>query len=275
MKFRMIYTFFALFMGSYLFYSASGGAGLVQMADRTGSPVAQGFCGTCHSANAFNSSLTITVLDGMNTVTSYEPGVTYTVQVNISDDGNASVYGFQAVALDAADNSSGDFGAAPAGLQTVMVAGRDYIEHNSPSNSGSFEFNWTAPAAATGDVTLYASGNAANGNGSTGGDGASTGSLTLTETVSSLFEVKTLPVSLDIFPNPVQDILNLSIESDIRGTFDLNVFNLKGQLLQQEVVQLSVTNSYQQVNVDNLPKGNYILQLTDEDKMITKKMIKL
>lgn len=273
----MIYTFFALAMGSYLFFSASSGPAVVQGADRTGSPIAAGFCGNngCHASGTFGAGLTITVSDGTNTVTTYQPGETYTVAVSISDDGNASGYGFQAVALDGSNNNTGDFGTAPAGLHTAMVAGRNYIEHDATAGSGDFEFSWTAPAAGSGDVTLYAAGIAANGTGSSSGDGAAMGNVMLTEMVSGLFSVETLPVALDIFPNPVQETLNLAIKSDVNGTFDLNIFNIKGQLVQQNVIQLSVTNSYQQLNVDNLPKGNYFLQLTDGAKMVSKKMIKL
>lgn len=273
----MLYTFFALAMGSYLFYSASAGPGLVQGADRTGSPIAAGFCGNngCHASGAFGAGLTISVSDGTNTVTSYQSGVTYTVQVNITDNGNASTYGYQAVALDAANNNTGDFGSAPAGQQVSVVAGRSYIEHSTPSDNGSFEFSWTAPAAGTGDVTLYAGGLAADGGGSSAGDGSALGNVMLTEMVSDIFQVERLPVSLDIYPNPVQNQLHLSMQSDISGSFDLNIYDLKGQLLQQEVISLSATTQQEQIDVNDLPKGNYLLQLTDGVKMVTKKMIKL
>lgn len=274
----MLYTFFALAMGSYLFYSSSAGPASVQVQDRTGSPIAAGFCGNngCHASGAFGAGLTISVTDGTNTVTSYQPEVTYTVRVNVTDDGNASTYGYQAVALDAGNNNAGSMGFPNAGQQLVTLAsGIEYMEHSTPSNSGSFEFSWTAPAAGTGDVTLYSGGIAADGGGSSAGDGSALGNVMLTEMVSDIFQVEQLPVSLDIYPNPVQDQLNLSIQSDISGSFDLNIYDLKGQLLQQEVISLSATTQQQNIQVNDLPKGNYLLQLTDGVKMATKKMIKL
>ena len=61
---------------------------------------------------------------------------------------------------------------------TGGMAGRTYIEHGAigratgVGSSGGFtwQFNWTAPSSNEGDVTFYGVFNAANGDGSNGGD---------------------------------------------------------------------------------------------------------
>ena len=53
------------------------------------------------------------------------------------------------------------------------------------SNGASFQFDWTPPATNAGLVTLYAAGNAANGNGSPTGDQIYTTSVQLTPVVAA------------------------------------------------------------------------------------------
>jgi uncharacterized protein (TIGR03437 family) len=48
------------------------------------------------------------------------------------------------------------------------------------SSPGTFEFNWTPPAEATGEITVYVAANAANGNGQNSGDTIYTSNLKLT-----------------------------------------------------------------------------------------------
>ncbi len=46
----------------------------------------------------------------------------------------------------------------------------EYIEHTTPSNTGTWTFTWTPPASASGPVRFYLAGNAVNGNSSSDGD---------------------------------------------------------------------------------------------------------
>jgi uncharacterized protein (TIGR03437 family) len=56
----------------------------------------------------------------------------------------------------------------------------EYVQQGSASSNPSFTFEWTPPAGATGNMIIYAAGNAANGNGSNSGDRIYTANLTLT-----------------------------------------------------------------------------------------------
>ncbi|MEM9923996.1 MAG: choice-of-anchor V domain-containing protein, partial [Cyanobacteria bacterium P01_D01_bin.50] len=138
--------------------------------------------------------------NGGANVTEYVPGRTYFATVTVSAPmGNPAGYGFQAVFLD--DPASG----IPQGVGNAVIpmtedsarigmnAGRQYIEHRFRTPSGSWNFEWTAPAAGTGDVKLYSVGNAVNGANGSGGDSGSSMStvITLTE--------QTLPVELAAF----------------------------------------------------------------------------
>jgi uncharacterized protein (TIGR03437 family) len=120
------------------------------------------------------------------------------IQVQVSDPAQRR-WGFELtarVASDAANAQAGDLSSADSNSQVVCANGRlkpcasaavlQFITHTlsgtrlGTSNSASFEFDWTPPSADVGNITLYAAGNAANGNNQNTGDHIYTTSLDLT-----------------------------------------------------------------------------------------------
>ncbi|WP_314242288.1 CotH kinase family protein [Empedobacter tilapiae] len=89
--------------------------------------------------------------------------------------------------------------------------------------------------------------------------------------VKAIFE-KTLGIGdLDkvdfiIYPNPVQEILNIASSS--KSKIEYKISNIIGQ-----IVEHNSTNN-QQIDVSKLKHGVYIIQLTQDNKRITKKFIK-
>jgi len=275
MKFKTLYFFLASVFIYFVFISSSSGPGVVQGRDRSGSPVASSTCAACHSAGAFSPSLEITLLNGADTVTMYEPGETYTIRfVNTASD-NPAGYGVQAVALDANDNSTGTFGTPSDGTQITAVDGRDYFEHSSISSENMFEIEWTAPAAETGDVGIYAASIAANDNGSTGGDGTAAKSLVISEAITSSVNDQTLALDMVVMPNPVASQLNLRVTADKTHLTNLSLYNIAGQLVQENQLNLTSGSNNFNFDVNHLPKGQYFLQLHEDGKVATKKIVKL
>ena len=86
----------------------------------------------------------------------------------------------QATAVDAMGDNAGTFSNPSNNTQLEEVQGRHIFEHNSASTNNTFSVDWTAPAMG-GDVTIYASGLAAGGSGSSGGDQYAGAVLTLPE----------------------------------------------------------------------------------------------
>ena len=70
-------------------------------------------------------------------------------------------------------------------------------------------------------------------------------------------------ISFSIYPNPVQDILNLESQQPIER---VKIYNLQGQLIMEKY-----TNS---IDVSNLTTGLYFVQVTVNGKTITKKFLK-
>ena len=69
--------------------------------------------------------------------------------------------------------------------------------------------------------------------------------------------------ALNIFPNPVKDVLNFS-DKDVKTA---TVYSLLGQ----KVLENTITN---QLNVASLTKGIYLMQIKNESGVISKKFIK-
>lgn len=137
-------------------------------------------CTACHSGSLPNTgggSVSITGLPA-----NYRPGQTVPLTVTVNDT-NATIYGFQLVAIDRNGINAGTLAVTPANPQPIQIitgsvngGDRNYIEHTvngvTPTVFGlkSWTFNWTAPADRIGKLEFFAAGNGANSDSSTGGD---------------------------------------------------------------------------------------------------------
>lgn len=133
-------------------------------AGKTGSSVSG--CAGCHTGGSGTTTLALTP-----SKTTVAPGETITVTLAVT---NSSM-------SHAGLNVSGSSGTMTAGTNTVK-SGTE-ITHSSKtamtSGTVTFNFSWTAPSA-EGAITLYAAGNAVNGNGAKSGDLATTTTTSIT-----------------------------------------------------------------------------------------------
>ncbi len=137
-------------------------------------------CTACHTGTALNGGggAVKIILPDANT---YTPGVKQHIKVEVSDPAQKR-WGFQLtsrLASDLANGQAGDLVSTDNFTQVICNDGRpkpcaspttvQFIEHtidgtrNGTPNSAAFEFDWTPPATDVGKITLYAAGNAANG----------------------------------------------------------------------------------------------------------------
>lgn len=134
-------------------------------------------CTQCHggSPNTGGGNATLMGLPQQG----YVPGTRYNLTVTISQTGR-SRWGFQLTALTEAGASAGTFETADANTQRISgnIGGntRNYIQHTTTGtqrgqqNSATFNFSWTAPTSAVGNITFFLAANAANNNGASSGD---------------------------------------------------------------------------------------------------------
>ncbi len=82
--------------------------------------------------------------------------------------------------------------------------------------------------------------------------------LEFTSVITSINDIA--DEDLEIFPNPVSDVLNIKSKD---GTIDqVNVFNMQGNL----VLSATVTGNEEQINMSGLKEGSYIIELKGENK---------
>jgi hypothetical protein len=91
--------------------------------------------------------------------------------------------------------------------------------------------------------------------------------------ISSVSDPITNQVALNVFPNPTQDWVKVKLEGSISETANVQILNAKGQLIEQlsnQVIGVEGT----ELNVSNLPKGNYYLKVVGEKVNGTASFIK-
>ena len=155
-------------------------------------------CTACHTTSALNSG-TGSVKIVLQSGALYIPGVRQRVTVQVEDPDQRR-WGFEfsaRLSSDAANKSAGDLSSVDNLTQVICedngpkpcATAVSFITHTSAGSrnglrgGASFQFDWTPPAADAGPVTFYVAGNAANGDGSPGGDLIYTSSVQLTPAI--------------------------------------------------------------------------------------------
>ena len=156
----------------------------------TGAPADGGStCSSCHGPlNTGGGSVKVNF-----PASAYTPGTKYHLQVVITD-AAAKRWGFELGSWAASNggvNQTGTLASSDTTTHVITSGAEQYITHTSSGTRNgtkgpvTFEFDWTAPAAGTGDVIFYVAANAANGNGiNDQGDNIYSTSLRVTEAVA-------------------------------------------------------------------------------------------
>lgn len=131
----------------------------------------------CHAANA-GATNTLTIAGNP---TSYTPGQTYSITVSAT---GGLRYGFEIACVRVTSGANAGTFVAIAGTEIAngTVSGNSiaFLKQNAVSSSGTWTFNWTAPATDVGNLTFYLATLSANNNNSASGDKTQTRTLTLT-----------------------------------------------------------------------------------------------
>ena len=89
--------------------------------------------------------------------------------------------------------------------------------------------------------------------------------IALDSLAASLQEQPLAPLHLDVFPNPVSEILSLSWGEP--ASLDAKVFNMQGAL----IASYAVSGVRAELNVSSLPRGLYVLVLGHHNTRFLKK----
>ena len=246
----------------------------------TGAPSAGGgqetVCATCHSGGSFGSPRLEARFAGMDGLR-YVPGQTYSVTVSVRpEQGTPAAYGFQAQFLDASTpilQAAGLLSDPDAATQIATLDnGRSYAEHNGPNADSLFTFAWTAPAAGTGPVTLYLTGNLVNrAEGERGDNGSSAPyMLTLTEgaATTSLTDAGAAGRLL-VTPNPTTGPVELQIGSAAAGNYTLRIIDASGRIVSSTDHRLAGGTPTLPADLTGLPAGLYYAHVSGPELRLT------
>lgn len=166
-----------LLITTQLAFTYSGSAPPAGMTNAPG----ESNCTSCHASFPLTTSGTLwtgMTLTSTVALTSLQPNTTYPLTLTFSDPSNDK-YGFEMVALastaTASSFSVGNMAATGVETEVNVQSGRQYMSHSAmgtsaPTNTKSWTFNYTTPAAFTGGINFFVVVNSTDNDGSNSGD---------------------------------------------------------------------------------------------------------
>ena len=240
---------------SLLLISNSGG----RDGFNTGSPGEFGnTCTQCHNSNNQDYGAQLSITTDLPQ-TGYDLNTDYTVTVNISS--SATRHGFLINAERLSDNN--DVGTFSAGNNSQTLDSYHVTHINSGSTS--WTFTWTSPATKEGEIKFYAAAVAGKGNGKKNDQVVTATSETIT--VLSAGQIDAAKVQ--IFPNPVEDFLEVSITNDLQGA-SYTLFDLNGKKIQSNTLE-GIRNI---LDLSRLNTNTYLLVINKDNKKLSRQIIK-
>jgi hypothetical protein len=284
---RVLQTLFALFVLAAFTLNFSGGPAAGGLA-LTGSPLDEKLsngnprtCQACHSSGSFNPTLKIETLNegGTVAVRNYVPGTTYTLRLTISASGTPAGYGFQMLDLQKKDNVNVKgfkaAGTQASGIQVSTLSGREYAEHSQRLTTSTIDVKWKAPATNVGPIVFYAVGNAVNGVGGSAGDnGTAAVSLQFNDPISASVNELAQNVKMELTPNPVTEGVSLILKSEKSRLLRVQVTDIAGRVVTTDSWQIAAGDNQKTIDLSRLAKGAYMVQLIENQDIISKKIFK-
>lgn len=241
LPFATIVILLTAFSGNVVHYPNGAPAGY------TGSPGDGQNCTACHNGTASTVQNWITSdVDPSG----YLPGQTYTITVTVSGSG---AKGFEVSPQDAAGNF---YGTLILGTGTEFAGGNsDYITHSGSSNSNPkiWTFQWVAPDAGSGPVTMY-------GAFAVGKSITKLSTLVIPENIGTGLTEKPAASPVSVYPSPANNDLNVGFnlekEADVKLSLVNTATGVKNVLGQQHI---SMGNQTAKVDCSSFADGIYIL----------------
>ncbi|MBK9270199.1 MAG: T9SS type A sorting domain-containing protein [Saprospiraceae bacterium] len=266
---KSIYLILGITFVGLCFLSNRAGRASSQNLGSTGAPKEQTVCKSCHNG-PIDVSVSIHLLDGMDTVNTWEPGRNYTVRVAVHHTGGTvpKAYGFQLTAINAPLNSDGpsiqSISPLSANVKLGTAQGRLYAEHNDRSTTPVFEVSWTAPESGFGPVSFYTAANGVNSDNNLTGDGSAKVAAQWNEKMSSNSNKLSLNRSISLYPNPASEASFVKDEAGL--VHRIVIRDLLGKLLKSEILDVGKKS----ILISDLQDGVYMVQFFAKDSQLIK-----
>jgi len=212
----------------------------------------------------------------------YVPGEAFEFIVRVEEEGR-EVFGFQ-VAVKAV-NDSIDFYDHVGTLErvdttTTRLVTENYITHTQDGIAqNEWTVRWVAPANEVRSVTIYAAGNAANGNGESDGDHIYTTNWTLASSIKTTVEQEPTPKAFTLaraYPNPFRTSTTIGYELRQAAPVTLSVYDALGRRVRLLELGRQAAGSHQvRLDADGLAAGLYLYELRTPDARESRPMMVL
>lgn len=249
--------------------------------NKTGSRGVTAGCATCHGGTATAGVTIAFELDSAGTpVTRYKPGMLYTLKMTGTNTTANSLpkFGTQLSVVSGSGSSSvnaGTFSSLPTGTSTITSSTIKILQHNtklSPATGTGatgttyvVSVGWTAPAAGTGTVTAYGVINAVDNNGGDNtADKWNNATASFTELPNTIGVASVSAAELNIYPNPVVNMLNIGAY-----TGSVIVYDINGKIVTTAVVNNNIT-----IDASSWTAGMYLVVLNNGERTITRTIVK-
>ncbi|MEO6302634.1 MAG: choice-of-anchor V domain-containing protein [Bacteroidia bacterium] len=239
----------------------------------TGSPGDGGSCTGCHGGSATLVNLITSDIPASG----YIPGTTYNIIATISHT-SFNKFGFEISPQNATGQLRGTLIATDI-AKTQLIGGGKWITHTGSgtagtANSATWNFQWKAPSAGSGSLTIYGGFVKANSNNNSSGDAVFVSKLPVQEDLSvGLKENKQIVSEFSMYPSPCVDELNISFSNKEFQKVNVIVRLLDGKVVMDN--DFTDNKSDLKLNVSELAKGIYMVSITADGKIQSKKLIKL
>jgi hypothetical protein len=258
-----------VFTGTTAFIISSGG-----ITGRTGSP-GESTCSGCHGGGSGTTNVSLSASPSF-TANQFIPGQTYTLGITVSNN-SFSKFGFNAEILNSSNTNAGNITSGLSGVQVVNTTRKNVTQTTPKTGTGSatFQFVWVAPLSGT--ATVYASGNAVDGTGGTGGDTPSNSLFVLTANSGAGINENVLSgiSGVNVYPNPIRSEFRISYNLMENGRVRTALYDIRGQEI-AEIANEEQAAGAQVLNAQlpsDLAKGVYFVKLSLDEKQQIQRMI--
>lgn len=236
------------------------------IAGRTGG-AGESSCSSCHGSAAAGG---LVVMTSDIPAAGYTPGTTYHMTATVTYSGR-SCFGIDVIGVNSSNSSVGTITITDATYTKLLSsAGRSNLVHKAVKTTGDFSFDWTAPAAGTGNVTFYFAGLVGNNNGTDdSGDYTYTGNQVYAENVGGTSGIETIQATASVFPNPATT--QLAVKSNIQASAVISVLDINGRLMQQLPVENAANFD---LNIAELNAGVYFVHVQGASKAANVRFVK-
>jgi hypothetical protein len=249
---------------------------------------------TCAQAGCHADAQVVTNAVNNNTLifaspdSSYIPGTTYNVTVQVQGTPASTKFGFEIGALKDSDSLNvGTFGITDISpIRTQIIShsvGSDLrysVTHKTAgtsalsTNFNKWTFEWTAPLVNEGTITFWYATNCTNNNGQETGDKIFLHKFQIHPNLSASVKELADDYELKLFFD--RESNEIAINYDLKGQREvqLAVFDVAGKNVHQGISAKQSGVQKQKISLgSNYAKGTYLVQLQINDQKVTKKLV--